>query len=351
LIGVRTWNSHVLIDHVTVSGLPYITTPPPSIGIQCGFVTQRSSYNAWTDELLNRVKNAGFGSILIEHWMGREMNQDGTFIQTRLDNGKKLADRISDAGLTPIIDLRVAMYPDIRNYKNHYTNWPDGNPHADWIVLTDEGKEMFIDCWRKLVQTYNPSIISMWHFPGHNGGFENARDAYMSSWGPEVVRRIREFYTGEIIFTLPYQGSSESRGSKSYWLSYYDPLPDDCDVIYGVGHMLRWNIVRNRAAWNYDYNQLDKDFEGIKRYVNLGKRVCSIEYGGLEYTAGEKILQSRLDYLDAVCKKMALYNAPWMYHACRPQGRYVGTDNIIENLNTQAIQPDIFDILCKNIVS
>jgi hypothetical protein len=352
VIGVRTWDSHVLVDHVTVSGLPSITTPPPPIGVQCGFVTQRSSYNAWTDDLLDEIKNAGFGSILIEHWMGKEQRQDGTYDETRLANGKKLFDKVKAAGLTPIIDLRVALYPDIRNYDKGYTTWPDGNPHADWVVLTETGKEKFIDCWHKLIQTYNPSIISMWHFPGHNGGFDNAKDAYMSTWGPEVVRRIRKFYTGEIIFTLPYQGSRESAGSKSYWFSYYDPLPADCDVIYGAGHMLHWNVVSNPSKeWDYDYAQLEKDFEGIKKYVSLGKRVCSIEFGGLEYTVGAKPRQSRLDYLDAVCKKMAFYNAPWTYHVCRPQGRYAGGDNIIEDLNTQAIQPDIFDVLRKNIVS
>jgi hypothetical protein len=352
VIGVRTWDSHVLVDHVTVSGVPSITTPSPPIGIQCGFVTQRSSYNAWTDDLLDEIKTAGFGSILIEHWMGKEQRRDGTYDETRLANGKKLFDKVKAAGLTPIIDLRVALYPDMRNYDNGYTTWPDGNPHADWVVLTETGKERFIDCWRKLIQTYNPSIISMWHFPGHNGGFGNARDAYMTTWGPEVVRRIRAFYDGEIIFTLPYQGSRESAGSKSYWFSYYDPLPGDCDVIYGAGHMLYWNVVSNPSKdWDYDYAQLEKDFEGIKKYVSLGKRVCSIEFGGLEYTVGSKPRQSRLDYLDAVCKKMAFYNAPWIYHVCRPQGRYAGGDNIIESLNTQAIQPDIFDVLRKNIVS
>jgi len=318
--------------------------------MKCGFVTQRSSYDAWTPELLGRIKSYGFGSILIEHWMGRIQNQDGSYNEAKLANGLKLFKMVKAAGLEPVIDLRVHYYPDMRNYETGYTTWTDGNPQAEWIVLTDEGKEKFIDCWKKLIANYKPSKISLWHFPGHNGGFANARDAYMTSWGEEVVSRIREFFKGEIIFTLPYQGSSESRGRKSYYLEIYDPFTNVENVTYGVGHMLDWDIVSNPSAeWNNDLLKLENDFAGIKKYHDLGEKVASIEFGGLEYNVGEKPLQSRLDYLRAVSEKMKSYNTTYTYHCCRPQGSYAGRDNIIENLTTKALQPDILGVLRENI--
>lgn len=284
--------------------------------------------------------------------MGLTQNQDGSYNEKRLANGLKLAKMLRDGGLEPIIDLRVHIAPAIRNYTDGYTTWPSGLPQADWVVNDAEGKGRFIDCWKKLIEVYNPSIIDLWHFPGHNGGFAGARDLYMSNWGTDVVNELREVFKGEIIFTLPYQASSESRGSKSYWMIYYDPLPDVENVTYGVGHMSRWHISNYETAeWNYDMEELERDFEGIKRYVDMGERVAAVEFGAFNYFKGEKPLQSRLDYLDALAKKMKEFKATWCYHCIRPQGQKGGYTNVLEDVKAMKFQPDILSVLRNNIFS
>ncbi|MCK4424680.1 hypothetical protein KAU93_03265, partial [Candidatus Bathyarchaeota archaeon] len=152
---------------------------------------------------------------------------------------------------------------------------------------------------------------------------------------------VRKHSNNTIVFVPIHQGATKNGETADYYLTA-DPIDDD-NIIYGLGHMMPWNVV-DYGAWNYDIERLDTAFAGVKRWTETFKLpMMSVEYTPLAWVRGESIKESRLACLSEILSRMSLYNVGWTYwrlSLAQKRG-----DNILASIENFAPNTSILTLL------
>jgi hypothetical protein len=213
-------------------------------------------------------------------------------------------------------------------------SWDGWSTH-DYVNLQEEGLNRYAKFWEMMVQRFPDCMYCLWHFPYHEQSVDSGRrNRFYDVTFPALLSAVRKHSNNKVIF-VPIRQSAD------YYLTA-SPI-DDYNIIYGLGHMITWNVA-DSGNWDYDYSGMDTAFSGIRRWTETFKLpMMSVEYAPLRWVRGEPIHQSRLDCLEESLKRMEMYRVGWMYW--RISLSQHGGDNILANLENFEPNTSILSIL------
>jgi hypothetical protein len=341
VVGVRSWNSHILVDHVTVSGFePTLTKTEPEIhrGFACsGDDLIKEKY---TSEYFRRIKQWGFNTLLVEIWWTRDVepyaDQPFVYNERKLQALKRSVNLAQAEGLNIILSGRV-------QHELGDVSWDGWSTH-DYVNLQEGGLNRYAKFWEMMVQRFPNCMYCLWHFPYHEQSADSMRrDRFYTVTFPTLLSAVRKHSNNKVVFVPIHQGATRNGETADYYLTA-SPIDDD-NIIYGLGHMMPWSVV-DGGNWDYDYSRMDTAFSGIKRWTETFKLpMMSVEYSPIRWVRGEPIDKSRLDCLQESLKRMNIYNVGWMYW--RLSLTQTWGDNIIEDINDFEPNTSILTILQK----
>jgi hypothetical protein len=326
VVGVRSWNSHIFVDHVTVSGKPTLTKTEPEIyrGFACSgddLMNER-----YTSEDFRRIKQWGFNTLLVEIWWTRDVEPyaDRPFVysEQRLQALERSISLAQAEGLNIILSGRVQHEPGV-------VSWDGWSTH-DYVNLQEEGLNRYAKFWEMMVQRVTNCMYCLWHFPYHDQSADSMRrDRYYTVTFPTLLSAVRKHSNNKVIFVPIHQGATKNGETADYYLTASSI--DDANIIYGLGHMMPWSVV-DGGSWNYDVQRMDTAFSGIQRWTETFKLpMMSVEYSPIRWVRGEPIDESRLDCLEESLKRMGNYNVGWVYW--RLSLTQTWGDNILDDIN------------------
>mgnify|MGYP003681892213 CR=1 FL=1 len=295
-------------------------------------------YERYRSEDFRKIKQWGFNCLMVTIWWSEYIEQDkdsvGVYNEQNLQSLRRSVDLALSEGLKVIISGRVCYNPSTE------VGW-DGWATHDYVNLQDEGLNRYAKFWEMMVQRFPDCMYCLWHFPYHKQGVsEEARNRYYTITIPTLLNAVRKYSNNKVVFVPIHQGATKNGETADYYLTA-DPIDDD-NIIYGLGHMMPWNVI-DYGAWNYDIERLDKAFAGVKRWTETFKLpMMSVEYAPLAWVRGKSIEESRLACLSESLSRMSLYNVGWMYW--RLSLAQKGGDNILANIdnfepNTSILTP------------
>ena len=321
VVGIRVWNAHVLVDHVTVSCFPSITTPSSKTEREVDYSFACSAddliYERHTSEHFAKIKQWGFNCIFVPFFWTFDFEQKeddvGVYNEQNLQGLRRSVDLALSEGLEVILSGRVSF--------NNEVGW-DGWATHDYVNMQDEGLNRYAKFWEMMVQRFPDCMYCLWHFPYHQQGTDLARTSrFYDVTFPTLLSTVRKHSNNKVIFVPIHQ-------SANYYLTA-NPI-DDPNLIYGLGHMLAGKVEYGRN-WDYDYKELDNRFAGVKHWrETFNLPMMSVEYAPLSWVRGEPIHQSRLDCLNESLKRMSMYDVGWMYWCLSLTMK--GGDNILASI-------------------
>ncbi|MCK4424512.1 cellulase family glycosylhydrolase, partial [Candidatus Bathyarchaeota archaeon] len=158
VVGVRAWNSHMLVDYVSVS--------TPELEIYRGFSCSGADfiYEKYTSEHFREIKQWGFNCVLVTVWWTRSIEQKknavGVYNEQNLQGLRRSVDLALSEGLKVIISGRVCYDSSTK------VSW-DGWATHDYVNLQDEGLNRYAKFWEMMVQRFPDCMYCLWHFPYH----------------------------------------------------------------------------------------------------------------------------------------------------------------------------------------
>ena len=339
VVGVRSWNSHILVDHVTVLGFePTLTKTEPEIYRGFAVSGEDFIYERYTSEDFRRIKQWGFNSLLVTVWWTEHIepyaDQPFVYNEQKLQALERSVNLAQAEGLNIILSGRVQHEPGA-------VSWDGWSTH-DYVNLQEEGLNRYAKFWEMMVQRFPDCMYCLWHFPYHKQSADSMRrDRFYTVTFPTLLSAVRKHSNNKVIFVPIYQGATKNGETADYYLTA-TPIDDD-NIIYGLGHMMPWSVV-DGDNWDYDYSRMDTAFSGAKRWKEtFDLPMMSIEYAPLTWIRGRPIHQSRIDCLDESLKRMSMYDVCWMYW--RISLSQSGGDNILANIGNFEPNTSILTIL------
>jgi len=339
MIGVRPWDSHIIVDYITVSG--FVSTPIfDELEVYRGFACGGDDfiYERYTTEHFKKVRQLGFDCLLVEIWWSNFIESDkdavGVYNEQNLQGLRRSVDLALSQGFNVILSGRVCYNPI------EMPDWAGWATH-DYVNLQDEGLDRYAKFWEMMVQRFPDCMYCLWHMPYHMQGVDSYRtDRYYTVTFPTLLSAVRKHSNNNVIFVPIHQGSGSGRDS--YYYETATPFSDK-NIIYGCGHMTDQKVEYG-SNWDYNYQKLEDAFKGIKRFKETyNLPMMSVEYFPLQWERGKPISQSRLDCLAESLKRMDKYGIGWMYWRLSHQQR--GGDNILEDLENFEPNLSILTIL------
>lgn len=217
-----------------------------------------------TPELMQMMKNAGFGVIRVPVTWGVHMDADGKVYESWMNRVHEIVDYVIDAGMYCIVNVHHDtgegddkwLHASMNSYKA---------VEDKYIYLWEQIAEEFKDYGpRLLFESYNEMLDdrSSWCYASHNGGYDAAfaADAYeaINTYAQtfvDVVRSSGGNNSSRNLIVNTY-GACSGEGSWSKYLQ--DPLkemklPDD--------------VVDNHIIFEVHAYPMIDDMEGMKKSV------------------------------------------------------------------------------------
>ena len=310
VVGTRTWDSHVLVDHVTVSGLPSISTPPSKteaevyygFGEDWALNTDPSDTNAvlskWSS-LLSKADKWKFNTVRLAFRFPKSPSTSNTAITTvnyeTLDN---LLELLDSKGVKAIMDLH--------NYEDMY----------DYF-----GSDSWIQHWIQFSQKYkgDSRIIA----------YELFNEAFGSTWDEAKIKTKADVARAFARCTDAIR-QIEPKRTVLWGAPYFDyQIPSDAvreNVIY-YAHAWTWGSAVENVA-----DALEKAESKISRWNSFIQTYNIKNFwlgefglrGGSGYDASEAFCLSLINW----CVEHGYGFNLWLYH----NSHHIGNTNYYDAL-------------------